>query len=360
MRIVLLTTEAFGGHGGIAQYNRDLLTAFCTMPDVKEVVAIPRNARPSGEVLPAKLQHPQAVADGKVRFAVRAIRAARGQFDLVICGHINLLPVAALINGKVRAPLVLLAYGIDVWRAHNSLLVRKLVERVNAVWSISEITKNKMMSWTGLRADRFSILPNAIDLDRYSPGPKDTSLAKRYGVSDRKVVLMLGRLSSSERYKGVDEVLAVMPRLICQDSSVVFLVAGDGDDRERLQQKANDLGLSNHVVFTGFVPETEKIAHLRLADAFVMPSRGEGFGFVFLEALACGVPVVASKVDGSREAVRDGMLGRVVDPDDQRELEHAILDVLKAPRGVPAGLSYFAFPAFQGRVARAMHCILGQ
>src|SRR5581483_442399 len=121
-------------------------------------------------------------------------------------------------------------------------------------------------------------------------------------------------------------------------------VVGDGNDRARLEAKAAQLGLSDRVVFAGYVPDEEKAAHYRLADAFVMPGRGEGFGIVYLEAMACGVPVVASKRDASREVVRDGELGIVVDPDAPGELRAGILAVLRCPKGtVPAGLSYFSF-----------------
>jgi glycosyltransferase involved in cell wall biosynthesis len=82
-----------------------------------------------------------------------------------------------------------------------------------------------------------------------------------------------------------------------------------------------------------------------------MPSRGEGFGFVFLEALACGCPVVASKIDGGREAVRDGELGTLVDPQDTKDIERGVEEALAKPKGVvPSGLGYFAFPNFTGRV----------
>jgi glycosyltransferase involved in cell wall biosynthesis len=81
-----------------------------------------------------------------------------------------------------------------------------------------------------------------------------------------------------------------------------------------------------------------------------MPGRGEGFGFVFLEAMACGVPVIASKLDGSREAVRDGELGQLVDPDDADALAEAILIALQQPKAIPTGLDYFSFPRFVERV----------
>jgi phosphatidylinositol alpha-1,6-mannosyltransferase len=111
------------------------------------------------------------------------------------------------------------------------------------------------------------------------------------------------------------------------------------------------------VVFAGFIPEAEKADHYRLADAFVMPGRGEGFGFVFLEALACGIPVVGSRLDGSREALRQGELGILVDPDRPDDIQAGILAALKRPRGViPAGLEYFSFENF----AKRCHGILRQ
>jgi len=353
MRILVITTDAFGGHGGIAQYNRDLLTALAAMPEVEEVVGVPRNLQfPPGE-LPAKLRYHPEAAGSKLRFVRKAFAIAHGHFDLILCGHVNLLPVAALLNLKIKAPLVLLIYGIDVWQSHPSALVRRIIGKVDAVWSISEITRDKMMAWSGLDQEKFAILPNAINLDRYGPGPRTTTLVKRYGLDGRRVIMVLCRLSGTERYKGVDEVLELMPRLFLKEPRLTFLVAGDGDDRPRLEGKAATLGVADRVVFTGFVPEAEKIDHYRLADAFVMPGRGEGFGFVFLEALACGVPVVASKLDGSREAVRNGLLGRLVDPTAPAELEAAILGVLDEPHGVPDGLAYFSFPEFQKRVTEA-------
>ena len=354
VRILVLTTDAFGGYGGIAQYNRDLLKALSTLSEVCEVVAIPRNVHFLPGALPRKLQYRQIAAGSKLRFALFAFAETRRRYDLVICGHINLLPLASLVGLKSRARLVLLAYGIEVWQRPASRLTRWLATKIDAVWSISEFTRDKMFVWNRLPVNRCEIIPNAIDLNRYYPGPRNPELVARYGLEGRKILMVLGRLSASEQYKGIDEVFEAMPQLVKQEPNLVFFVAGDGDDRPRLEAKARILGLANHVVFAGFVSEAEKIDHFRLADAYVMPGRGEGFGFVFLEAMACGIPVLASSQDGSREAVRSGLLGRVVNPDRQKELQSAILDVLAAPRVVPDGLNYFAFPEFEKRVHAAV------
>src|SRR5581483_7217747 len=125
-------------------------------------------------------------------------------------------------------------------------------------------------------------------------------------------------------------------------------VVGDGNDRARLEAKAAQLGLSDRVVFAGYVPDEEKADHYRLAAAFVMPGRGAGFGIVYLEAAACGIPVVASKLDASREAVRDGAMGIVVDPDDPDSVKAGILAALATrERCVPRELEYFSVAALQ-------------
>lgn len=353
MRVLALLTDAYGAHGGIAQYNRDLMRALVAMPEVEEVVALPRNVSYALEDLPGNLRyHPEAAA-GRLRYVLTAIGLVRERFDLVVCGHINLLPIAALVNLKFRAPMALLVYGIDVWKPHSSRLVRRLLGKVSAFWSISEFTRDRMIAWSGLPKEKFTILPNAIHLERYGPGPKNPALEARYGLSGCKVIMMLGRLSASERYKGVDEVLEAMPRLLEREPTLKFLVAGDGDDRPRLEDKARKLGLADRVVFAGFVAEGEKADVFRLADAFVMPGRGEGFGFVFLEALACGVPVVGSAIDGSREALRQGLLGRLANPDDPDDIIDSVLSLLGARQPPAKGLEYFSFSAFAARTAKA-------
>ena len=350
MRVLLLTTDAFGGHGGIALYNRDLAEAVAQRPDVTEVVVLVRNMPFAAGIVPAKITFVATAAAGKWSYVREAFRSAlNGPVGLVICGHINLLPLAALIAMVKHAPLSLLVYGIDVWKPAGSL-TRRALRRVNAVWSISEITRDRMNAWAKLAASRFSILPNAIHLDRYAPGPKAMDLQERFGLHDKKVILTLCRLSCSERYKGIDELIEAMPQLIAKVPELRYVVAGSGDDLPRLRQKVIALNMQNHVIFAGFVSEDRKADFFRLADVFAMPGRGEGFGFVFLEALACGIPCVGSRVDGSREALRNGLLGLLADPDDRESIVRAVLQALTQSKAVPDGIRYFAWPNFLQRV----------
>jgi phosphatidyl-myo-inositol dimannoside synthase len=357
LRILLLTTDAYGGHGGIALYNRDIAEALAEMPEVEEVTVIPRNMPMAPEPLPKKIRFLQEATGGKARYIRTAIREARKDYDLVICGHINLLPLAAVVNQFTRAPLALMAYGIDVWQSPYRL-ARQWLASVDAVWSISAITRDRMNAWAKLSESKFGLLPNAIHLERYGKSEKRPDLLERYALHGNKLIMTLARLPGAERYKGVDEILEIMPELLEKEPTLKYLVAGDGDDRPRLEAKAQSLGVADRVVFTGMVNEADKADLFRLADVFAMPGRGEGFGFVFLEALACGVPAVGSQIDGSREALRDGMLGELVDPTDRASIKQGILRALNKPKDIPPELSYFAWPAFSQRVADAVRSLV--
>jgi glycosyltransferase involved in cell wall biosynthesis len=142
-------------------------------------------------------------------------------------------------------------------------------------------------------------------------------------------------------------VLEALPTLIEEFPDLAYVVAGEGVDRKRLEAKAEALGISRHVVFTGYVPEEDKPDLYRLADAFVLAGRGEGFGIVLLEAMASGVPVLGSTLDATREVLKDGALGAVVDPRDGEALRTAIASLLRRPKGiVPDELSRYAYPEF--------------
>ncbi len=243
MRILVLLTDAFGGHGGIALYNRDLITALCSYPDCAEVVAVPRIMPRPSEPRPEKLTYVTSGLNSKRGFVKAVWETVRknSAFDLIICGHINLLPIAFAVRWWLRAPLLLEIYGIDAWKRTRSRLLNGLVKRIDAFVSISEITRSRFLSWTMLPAKKGFVLPNAIHKEKYSPGPKSPELMRRYGLKGKVVLMTMGRLVSKERYKGFDEVMNVLPALIQELPDVEYLVVGSGDDRPRLQKKARDI-----------------------------------------------------------------------------------------------------------------------
>jgi len=353
MKVLVLIHGAFGARGGIARFNRDLLKALCAYPKCRDVVAIPRHLPEVQEQLPGNLRYLTDGAHGKLAYLAALVRlfVTGRRFDLVICGHINLLPAALLCRLRGSAPILLVMYGIDAWQPGARWLANWAVRRVDYFLAISETTKRRFLSWAKLPEDRGFVLPNCVDSKQFRPGARKKELIERYGLEGRTVVMTLARLDARERYKGIDEILDILPELAAKVPDLVYLVAGDGTDRPRLEAKVKSLDLERHTVFTGYVAEAEKADHYRLADAFVLAGRGEGFGIVLLEAMACGVPAVASKLDGSREAVLNGALGEVVDPTDRADLQAGILAALQRPTGAsPEGLAHFSYPNFETRL----------
>jgi glycosyltransferase involved in cell wall biosynthesis len=355
MRVLMLVSDAHGGAGGIAQYNRDIISAMSRLSTIKEIRVLPRIIHNAAFEAPANVTYDLSTAKSTRHFLVRAAAQAfvGRRYDLVYCAHINLMPIATLLARMRRVPLVLAIYGVDAWEPPPSAAARWCVGVPSLVISISQVTLDRFRAWSGLDAARCVVLPNAIHMCNYGLGPKDSPLARRLGLADRPVVLTFGRMAGDERYKGFDEIIDLMPRLLARAPDLAYVAAGEGSDRARLEAKAKALGVNAHVVFPGHIAESEKADLYRLADAYVMPSSGEGFGFVILEALACGIPVVASSSDGTREAVRSGELGLVVNPQDADELERAVIEAMSRPKMIPPALEYFSFPNFERRFAVA-------
>lgn len=360
MRVLVLATDAFGGTGGIARYTRDLVAALASYSTTENVTVIPRVIAREPEPLPARVSHLANAATGKFQFIATTLQVAatRPGFDWVVCGHINLLPVAqaaAVISG---GKVILLTYGLEVWQPSGPV-TRMFVSRAHGIISISSYTLDKMRAWVTLPEEATFLIPNAVDLARYTPGSRNAELATQWSLGGRKVLLTVGRMDAAEQAKGFDEILDILPGLLADVPDLAYVAVGDGSDRPRLEAKARALGLGGNVVFPGYVSESEKLDFYRLAHVFVMPSRLEGFGYVFLEALAAGVPVIASKIDGSREALRNGDWGILVDPANQEELSRAIRSALEKP-SVPdrKELDFFSWSNFERRCHLAFDALV--
>jgi glycosyltransferase involved in cell wall biosynthesis len=188
---------------------------------------------------------------------------------------------------------------------------------------------------------------------------------RRYGLrAGQPVILTVGRLSAAERYKGHDQVLRALPAMLKELPDLRYLIAGRGDDEARLRALAAELGVTEHVTFTGFVSANELADHYRLCDLYVMPSTGEGFGIVYLEALACGRPCLVGGEDASPEAIDGGRLGFVVPPRDPSAIAAAVLEFFRRTHDRPwlnepetlrqEVVRLYGFAAFQRSLAQAL------
>jgi phosphatidylinositol alpha-1,6-mannosyltransferase len=345
MRLLALLTDGYGARGGIARYNQDLFAALSQSTAVSEVIVLPRfgdaSVRP-----PAKVRQLPPSRD-RAAWSARAVATAlRGRFDSVFCGHLNPAPLGAMIAAALRAPLWLQAHGIEAWSPRGALH-RRALARAKMVTAVSRHTRRKLLSWSDLPPHRVRVLPNTFT---QRPAPRGASDIAR-DLAGKRVILTVGRLAAGERYKGHDRIIAALPAVLAQVPDVVYLIVGSGDDRLRLQELARKTAMADRVLFAGEAPDADLPDYFAAADVFAMPSSGEGFGIVFLEAAAAGLPVIGGNRDGSLDALADGRIGRAIDPDAQGQLVGALVDSLQNGRaGEPQDLERFSFANFAGHV----------
>jgi phosphatidyl-myo-inositol dimannoside synthase len=337
LKILALVTDAFGGHGGIARYNQDLISAFASSARVHETYVLPRLGDHGDQSLPKKVRQARASA-ARLAFSTQAIARAvsSGPFDIVFCGHIYMSPLAAAVSRYLKKPMWLQLHGVDAWEPPGRL-ARTGVENATMVTAVSRFTRSRFLEWANVSPERVRILPNTFE-PRFTNGRKPEYLMDHWNIRGRRVILTVSRLAATEQYKGHDRIIAALPAIKERIPNVVYVIAGDGDDRDRLKKLANKSGVEDITLFAGRVPERELPDYFRLADVFAMPSTGEGFGIVYLESAACGLPVVAGNRDGSVDALADGAIGTLVDPENAPQLVDAICDLLVG-RGRPTASS---------------------
>jgi len=268
----------------------------------------------------------------RIRFVLDSIREGR-KSKIVLLSHINLLLVGYLIKRtRPSVKLVLLAHGIEVWRVLPSWK-KKMLLRCDLILPVSHFTKDRMIEMHGLPEEKFVMLNNCLDPFSELPLEKKRSvlLMNHYGFTNENIVLLtVSRMVDTERYKGYDKVLLVLPELIKEYPQLRYLLVGRYDDAEkkRLDELINYLGLQDIVVFTGLLPDEVLGAHFKMGDIFIMPSEKEGFGIVFIEAMFYGLPVIAGNKDGSVDALWNGELGTLIDPDNKAAIVSSIKAIL--------------------------------
>jgi glycosyltransferase involved in cell wall biosynthesis len=238
----------------------------------------------------ASLRHPQAIT---------------------IATHANYAPACAAIKTLTQAPYWVVAHGLEVWNIDNPWLKTGLA-RADRILAVSHYTRDRLLQEQSLPPHRVVVLANSVDGDRFSPGPKPPALLQRYSLTpEHKILLTVARCNT---YKGHQTLLHLLPDLRRQIPNLHYILVGKGSDSPELHQQVRDLQLQDCVTLAGFIPDDELVAHYNLCDVFAMPSIGEGFGIVYLEALACGKPVLAGNQDGAVDPLRQGRLGCLVDP----------------------------------------------
>ena len=333
---VFVFLEIFAREGGIQSYVKDVFQAYSSIANAQSETAEIFLLRDQQDCL-------NPYANEKLQFHYfQNASASRGRINLAIallqclllrrpchvyCGHIKLAPLVKLLCQPLGIPYTVLTYGKEVWETLPKS-EQKALQQANSIWTISRYSRDRLTAANNISKEQVAILPCIVDETEFTPGDKSPQLLHKYGLTDAKVLMTVARLWSGDIYKGVDVTIRALPQILQVFSDVKYLVIGRGDDQPRLKALAEKLGVSDRVIFAGFVANAELADHYRLADAYIMPSQ-EGFGIVYLEAMACGKPVLAGDDDGSADPLQDGLLGWQVPHRNVDAVAQACIEILQ-------------------------------
>lgn len=268
---------------------------------------------------------------GKARFAVNAIRAARRNVKLVLAAHPNLAPIVRAV--RLFAPgikSIVCTHGIEVWEPLPPIR-RSALCGATLVLAPSRATADHLISVQGVAKERVRVLPWALDPDFETKASGRLRSTLPTDFPQGRVILCVGRWLASERYKGMDTLILAMPRLLLRWPDLQLVIVGSGDDLGWLEHIARDSGVQRHVHFLTGIPYDQLAACYEAAEIFALPSRGEGFGFVYLEAMAHGKPVIGGAHGGAPEVIKDGVTGYLVQHGDPVQLATSIDVLLSNP-----------------------------
>lgn len=358
----------FGFKGGIQVYLAVFLEALQSLyPDIDYELFLKHDTASSADVffLENTKLHFYGTWNLPLRTAIFAAELMRiglwQRPNLVISTHVNFTPAAYWLKRLAGIPYWTIAYGTDAWDIQQKA-VKTALHHADKIISISSYTRDRLLKEQNLDPAKISLLPCTFDASRFKIAPKPQYLLNRYQLtSEQPIILTVGRLDNTQQYKGYDQILLALPEIRRQIPNVHYILVGKGGDRPRIEQLIAQLNLQDCVTLAGFVPDQEICDYYNLCDLFAMPSKGEGFGIVYLEALACGKPTLGGNQDGAIDALCHGELGVLVNPDDLGEISETLVKILQ--KTYPLSILYqpealrkkmlekFSFDCFQEKLA---------
>jgi len=292
------------------------------------------------------------------------LNAIRQQPDLIITTHLNFVPIAYWLKIGWGIPYWTIAHGIEAWNIKKPA-IRQALKNADLILAVSNHTRDRLIQEQKLNPCQIVVLPNTVNPEQFKPAPKPDYLLNRYDfLANQPIIFTVCRLCKDEAYKGYDSILEALPIIKEEFPDVHYLLGGTGDDQERILDQVAELGLKGSVTLTGFIPDEELADHYNLCDLFALPSKLEGFGIVYLEALVCSKPTLGGNQDGAVDALCGGKLGALVDPDDIEAIAQSLIQMLQGTYPNPlmyqpealrqAVIDTYGIAAFQRRLANLL------
>lgn len=353
-RILLVLPEVFGAAGGIQMFCRSLCLATGRWAERNGVsvdaLVLNDDEAPDSRYVNGGFRHFFTAAKSKPKLLASYLQhVVPDPPDLVVFGHISLAKLAVLPGVRLRK-LCVLTYGIEVWRPPTRA-ERRALQKADAVIAISEYTRSEILKRTSLPPEKIKLIAPSLD-------PYWTAGSQPSAAAVPPVMLTVTRMAKDEDYKGVDSVIRSLPAVVNEIGAVDYRIVGRGDDAPRLKALAEELGVSKYVTFAGELSNDALREQYRNCSLFVMPSEKEGFGIVFLEAMAYGKAVIGGAHGGTPSVVQDGETGLLVERFDIGGIADAIVKLLKdeglrtrlGRSGHERLLSVFTFPRFEADI----------
>lgn len=365
MKCLFVALGVYTGVGGQEKFNQRVLRCLAELADSDSL-------RSQAIVLwdtadrAARVPHPVRFFPGASRKLATAVRflwqAWRTRPDVILYGALLLSPLASIARLlSPRSRHVLIVHGWEVWlepfRQRVPLWERLAVRLgMDEVISVSRFTARRMSEAYGLPESMFHILPNAVDM-------ADQPLVPGRPGGTARRLLTVTRLSGQDTYKGCDKVIRALPSILARVPDACYDLVGEGVLRPELERLAEQVGVRDRVRFHGYVDDRQLERIYESADLLVMPSTGEGFGIVYLEAWKHGLPVVAGNRDASAEVVTDGRDGLCVDPHSVEQIAEAVVALLTDPEraaamgreGYRTVSGYYTHAHFRGNLRGILH-----
>jgi phosphatidyl-myo-inositol dimannoside synthase len=308
-------------------------------------------------------------AGSKIQFALAALRAAGRKPALVIALHPHLAPIVWAMRARGRKfQSMVFTHGVEVWQPLGWPRGPAL-RRADLVIGPSTDTVQHLVSEQRILPGKVQRLPWGLDPEIEARLAAVVPLSPPPGFPrSGRIILTVGRWDPAERYKGADNLIAALPRILKAAPDTNLVLVGDGDDRPRFEQLARDLGVSEHAHFLHGLAQEQLFACYANCDVFALPSRGEGFGLVFLEAMAHAKPVIGGAHGGIPDIVEDGVAGLLVPHGDVERLAQALESLLNNPsraremgaRGRDRIEKTFSFAQFQLHLTQILSNVLAQ
>ena len=267
-------------------------------------------------------------------FAINAFRIVKKEkIDKLICGQFLIPGLAGyLIRKSLKKPYYVHTYGPE-FREHRlyTPLLKLILNNAAKVISISNFAKGRLLE-KNMQHSKIEVLTPGVDIHRFNPHLNAEKIIQKHNLYDKKVLLTASRLDVN---KGIDKMINLMPEILREYPNVVYIIVGKGPEERYLKKLALKSSKEN-IIFVGEVSDETLPLYYASCDVFILPTREvpskgyvEGFGIVFLEASACGKPIVAGRAGGSSEAVTDKNTGFVVDSKNDKEILSSIEKLLE-------------------------------